>query len=178
MKMIKITPLLITVLLAVNAGNTWLQVYMQKDVVSLSRELEKQLTLSAEKSVQMNTQLDAIAELKKKSLALSKKVEHVESNTAGLDKELKELDRIVAAISERVNAIGENAGATYQELKRMEESILSSIQILHSLETSNKQVVQILTRMKSLQAEINANLRQMNEKTKYLPETAGGGDSP
>jgi len=25
--------------------------------------------------------------------------------------------------------------------------------------------------MKSLQAEINANLRQMNEKTKFLPET-------
>jgi len=50
MNMLKITTLLITVLLAVNAGNTWLQLYMQRDMVSLSRELEKQLALSAEKS--------------------------------------------------------------------------------------------------------------------------------
>jgi len=66
MNMLKITTLLITVLLAVNAGNTWLQLYMQRDMVSLSRELEKQLALSAEKSKKMNDQLDAIAELKKK----------------------------------------------------------------------------------------------------------------
>ena len=80
MNLLKITTLLITVLLAVNAGNTWLQLYMQRDMVSLSRELEKQLALSADKSAQMNDQLDAIADLKKKSQSLSKKVSRIESN--------------------------------------------------------------------------------------------------
>ncbi|MDA8352468.1 MAG: hypothetical protein M0Z65_04625, partial [Firmicutes bacterium] len=54
---IKVLPVLITLLLGAAAGNTWLQLWIQQDIVKKSEQLKTELAHSAEKSDKMNTQL-------------------------------------------------------------------------------------------------------------------------
>ncbi|MFC4077735.1 hypothetical protein [Salinithrix halophila] len=168
---IKATTLLITLFLTTVAANTALQLWLQKDIASKSEALEHQLKSSAAKSTTMNEQLTVVAELKEKTGELDKKVKTVESNTNGLGRELNDLDTVVASIADRVHAISGNTKQTEEDLKKIRTTLHSSTNVLKSVESSNKSIVSTLNGMERIQRVINTNLKEINQKTRFIPQS-------
>jgi len=165
--------ILSTLILALLAGNTWLGLSVQEDIGAKSVELEKLLASSAEKSEQINSQLALIQEIDRKTSRLDGKINQIFKKTKGLDHELTVLDDVVASIAQRVQKIGNNTSNTLADLSLIQKSLESDKTYLHNMNESNRQITTTLESMKQIQQQINAELREINRKTHWIPQKGG-----
>lgn len=161
------------VLLIVLAGNTWLQLGFQDRIASDSKKLKETLVQSAEKSQQMNKQLETIAVIQLKTKQLQFKISKIQNNTQNLEKELIQLDKVVASIADHVKWIGQETNLTSTGLNGIQTSLSNSAEYLRSMTDNNQKISQSLADMVSTQKEINKNLKEMNKKTDFIPPLRG-----
>ncbi|WP_124727382.1 hypothetical protein [Staphylospora marina] len=165
--------ILLTLILVLLVGNTWLSLSVQARLAEKSVELEQLLRESTGKSEKVNEQLDQIRNMEEKTAALSRKITTLLDQTRNMEREWKRLDSVVSSINQTVSRVGDQTAGTVRELEQIRNLLGDRLNRLASMRDAHRKVESTLGNMKSIQGNINSELKSINRKTDWIPEKGG-----
>lgn len=161
--------------LAVLAWSTQQQLAAQERILEGSRKLEATVAEAAEVSRATNDQLAKVSDLDQVTTELGSKLQQLGQINVRLKGELLGLEQLVIGLEGSVAQLDQQALSSHEALTAIavqSERLHRTMQ--RSFRTS-QQVAGHLNRMVLLQERVNAELAEMNRKTRLLDRLPGGG---
>jgi|GEM_PF-4367240 len=167
-------PWWVALCLVVLAWSTYRQLSLQRHILQTSELLRTKVGEAAQVSEETNLQLGKVAELDRATLELAGKLQRVGQINASLRTELTGLEGTVEGLYNSVATLDEQAGESRDLLGEIiRQSDLLQTTLRRSQQTSG-QVAAHVSRLVSLQEAVNADLSEMNVKTRPLERLGGG----
>jgi ABC-type transporter Mla subunit MlaD len=160
--------LAVTALVALGV-NGLVQVGLQRDMQAKTGELAQRTAQAVELSKQMNGGLVDLGQLKKTSEHMRQTLQQLQSATATMNQGLATLNTTVQGINGAVAQIGETTAASGSQVTAATNQAESLQSVLQQLMLINSDVISNLGQMIRDQQAINADLAEMNQKTRFIP---------
>jgi methyl-accepting chemotaxis protein len=160
--------------LVVLALNTQHQLQAQQRILEGSRKLQDKVGEAAAVSVATNQQLGKVAELDRATSALAVKLERLGAVNTALKGELASLEATAGQLQDSVAHLDAQALQSHQQLAQIAAQSDQLYATLQRSRRSAEQVAGYLNGMVDLQERVNAELVEMNAKTKALERFLGG----
>ncbi|MFC4766564.1 hypothetical protein [Effusibacillus consociatus] len=165
----KLKPYAINICLVVIAFNTLTQLWLGKGLASKSEELDQILAQTGNVTAQTNDQLLVLSEIKKVSGELDVKMDQLQSGSRSTADRLSNLHTIIGGTLKAVNDNSTNTNFAGDQLAQINQLIAQLNLSLSQTVGINNDVINNLQTMIQLQTAATNNLKQMNQKTNFLP---------
>lgn len=167
-------PKMITVLCLLGLGvNGLVQVGLQRDMSQKAAQLRTQIAESQQLSGQMKDGLNGLPELRDTTAHMAQTLTTLQTTTAQMNQGLGQLESTVSGIDGTVQALGQSTKSTDVQVQAAEQTAADLQALLQQIGAVNGDVINNLNQMISNQQAINADLEDMNNKTKILPRLGG-----